>query len=797
MSDGMAPGQPGIEARWTSSAKEGVGTAISAISQVWFTLSHGILNEIYFPRMDIANTRDVQFLVTSEDGGFWEEKRDLISCVQYIHADAPAFLLTSRDPDNRFRLTKRVISWTGGHSVILYTHFQVLKGHPSDYHVYLLVAPHIGNQGGANFAERITLKGRPVLMAWRQSTYLTVAATTPFAATSVGFVGNSDGWTQLSRHRRLIPYDQAYDGNVAMTAELDFRSQSESMVVLSFGRSRSESLLTAELTLLHNYADMEDHYIQEWSDYLRSLPHLLSAQSPHSHLQHVSAMVLKTHHGKLFPGGIIASLSIPWGQAAGDGNIGGYHLVWPRDLVEAAFAFVALGDIESARQSLFYLAATQQDNGSWSQNFWLDGQPYWPGSQLDETAFPIHLAYRLWQAGALKPDEDVYPMVKKGMAFIVQSGPVTQQERWEEDGGYSPATLAVCISALIIGADMARAHRDHAVADYAEAVADYWQANLDRWTFTDQGQVDPRFRRHYVRIHSETAESPDGNIHHGWIPIKNVVPGEPSLYPEVAVIDGGFLELVRHGIKSADDPNIQDSVAAYDGILRKDLPYGPLYYRYNHDGYGEAADGSPYQGAGIGRLWPLLSGERGHYAISSGENPEPYVMAMEQAASRGGLIPEQVWDGPDIPERELAFGRPSGSAMPLVWAHAEYIKLLHSIAIGRPFETERLVANRYASGNPQQTDRLFWSFNHKRRHWRAAENTLRISAQARARLVFTTDGWQQVQTADLKDSGLGTYYHDIDVRGLSKVEFTFYWIDAEHWEGKNFCLEQQYESTVM
>lgn len=785
----QAPGQPGLDARWTSSAKEGIGTAIDKTSAVWFTLSHGILNEIYFPRMDVANTRDIQLLILSKDGGFWEEKRDLIHRVEYIHPHAPAFRLVNQDPDGRFEITKRIVTWPSGNALVQHIRFSVLKGDPNDYRVFLLVAPHIGNQGADNCAIVTDLRGRPGLLAWRGSTHLCVTASRSFLQQSVGFVGFSDGWTLLHRDRTLTSYDEARHGNVAMTAELDFRDRDEQTVVLSFGRNRSEALFTAELTLLHDYANIEEHYIREWQDYLSALTNLVPEDHPHSAMQHISAMVLKSHHGKLFPGGIIASLSIPWGQVCGDGNIGGYHLVWPRDMVEAANAFVALGDLDAARHSLLFLMATQQENGSWAQNFWLDGTPYWPGSQLDETAFPIHLAFRLHQLGAMRPREDVYPMVKKALAFLVQSGPITQQERWEEDSGYSPSTLAACISALVMGAALARERDDTGVADYAEAVADYWQQNVDRWTFTTRGEVDPRYPRHYVRIHAALPHAADGFIENGWVPIKNLPPGTPHVFPEVAVIDGGFLELVRYGVKDPDDPHIVESVAAYDAILRRDMPYGPLWYRYNHDGYGEQEDGSPYQGTGIGRLWPLLAGERGHYALSRGEDPERYLKAMEGAASDGGLIPEQVWDGPDLPDRELFFGRPSGSARPLVWAHAEYVKLLHSHLSAKVFETQDVVRNRYRMDKSHTPRRLFWQFNHKRRLF-TDENLLRVAVGAPADLIYTTDQWQHAEKASLQDSGLGMYFADIDLSGRDEVEFTFFWTQSQRWEGRNFHLRR-------
>lgn len=785
-----APGRPGLDATWTSSAKHGVGTALEDTSRVWFTLSHGILNEIYFPRMDVANTRDAQLLIVSRDGAFWEEKRDLIHEVAYIHPNAPAYRLTNTEPSGRFRITKRIVTWPEGDALLSHVHFEVLKGNRSDYRVFFLLAPHIKNQGGHNNAALIDLRGRQALMAWRDDAALCISSNVPFLRRSVGFVGASDGWTQLHGNRELIEYSQALDGNVALCAELDVRA-SEQTLAVAFGGTREEAQFTAELALLHNYYNIEQDYVASWSAYMDRLPGLVPHDHPHAHLQRVSAFVLKTHHGKLFPGGIIASLSIPWGNAAGDGNMGGYHLVWPRDMVEAAQAFLALGDIASARQSLFFLMATQQADGSWPQNFWLDGQPYWKGSQLDETAFPILLAYRLEQMDAMHAGEDIYPMVHKALAYICQTGPITQQDRWEEDGGYSPSTLAITIGALVVGAELARRRGDHDVALYCEQLADYWQGRIDKWTFTQHGQVDPRFPCHYIRIHTQAPRSPDGRMDHGFVPIKNMPPGAPNLYPEEAVIDGGFLELVRYGVKAADDPHIVKSVTAYDAILKQELLYGPLWHRYNHDGYGEEADGSPFQGHGHGRLWPLLAGERGHYALALSQSAEIYLGAMEGAASIGGLLPEQVWDSADIPERELFLGQPSGSAMPLVWAHAEYIKLLRSAMDGHVFELPELVHTRYVETSEDRIEPtiVFWQFNHKRLHWHEGDRTLRITVNKPGIVVYTTDNWQHPQNSPLQDSRLGMHYLDIALTDIDSVEFTMYWTDERQWEGANFRIE--------
>ncbi|MBX5467199.1 MAG: glucan 1,4-alpha-glucosidase [Firmicutes bacterium] len=785
-----APGGPGIEPRWTSSAKTGVGTAINPRSRVWFTISHGILNELYYPRIDIATIRDAELLVVSKDGEFWEEKRDLLHRQLYIDPEAPGFVLINEEPHGRFRIVKRVVTWPQGDVLLQQIRFEVPRGDPKDWRVYCLVAPHLGNQGMGNSA---VIEGQPgtsavIGRAWREHLHLVVTARPGFKAGSVGFVGASDGWTQLHGDRRLVEYDRALDGNVAITLELDLERGWEHTVALAFGAEAGEAELAARLALLYPYDVVERQYVSEWKRYMSGLPGLLPLDQPHAKMQRISAMVLRVHRDKQFPGAIIASLSIPWGEACGDQNIGGYHLVWPRDLVESASALLALGDTEGARHALEYLMATQAPDGSWPQNFWVDGRPYWSGSQLDETAFPIHLAYHLTQ---IEPARTAffYPMVRRALAYIARNGPVTQQDRWEENSGYSAATLAAVITALVLGGAMARHQGEVTVAEFVEALADGWAAMVDAWTYTHEGTVLPGHPCHYQRIHPAAPVAEDGNIHHGFVPIKNQPPGVDPLVPEGAVIDPGFLELVRYGIKAPDDPHILTSLAVVDQVLKVDMPYGPLWHRYNRDGYGEAEDGSPYRGWGVGRLWPLLTGERGHYELARGNDPEPYLATMEQAAGDGGLIPEQVWDGPDLPERELWHGRPSGSAMPLVWAHAEFVKLLRSAREGAVFERYPVVARRYAGGLRRHL--YIWHWSQPMAFWPADAAEVRIVVPRPARLVITHDDWQTHREVDLEASGLGMYYYDVVVFGLDAVEFTFFWTDTGTWEGRNFRCHRE------
>lgn len=775
-----APGSPGIEPRWTGGYKDGVGTAISASSPVWFSLSHGILNEVYFPRLDTAAIRDGQLLVTDRQGGFWEEKRDLTHEIRYLDERTPGFLITNREPHGRFTIRKRVITWP--RLPVLLQAIDI-DSDGDDYRWFYLLAPHLDNHGYGNSAALDTLRdGTPIMMAWRNGLYVCQTASIPFSRQSVGYVGVSDGWSLLKNTGELTSYERADQGNLALTGEWQFQPGQTQYLITSFGRTAEEAQFATHLALKEDFKAIEADYVGEWHRFFDGLGGLLPKDHPHARMQKISAMVLKCHQDKIFSGGIIASLSIPWGNAAGDGNIGGYHLVWPRDMAEAANAFLAIDDLEDARLALDFLRASQLKDGSWPQNFWLNGQPYWAGSQLDETAFPIHLAYQIYRR---QKDIDIYPMVKNALAYLVQNGPVTQEERWEEDGGYSPSTIAAMIAALVLGGLIAREHDDLATAEYVESVADYWAASLDRWTFTEEGTAVPGHPRHYERIHPVADVAEDGNIHQGYVPIKNL-PGGQLMYPEVAVIDGGFLELVRYGIKAADDPHIVDSIAAYDALLRTEMPYGPVWHRYNYDGYGEGAHGEPYTGVGQGRAWPLLTGERGHYELTLGHSAEPYLRAMEQSATVGGLIPEQVWDSEDIPEHELYFGRPTGSASPLVWAHAEFLKLLRSQETGHVFEQYAPVAERFADFHG--STREFWQFNHQIQNWNSGTEVIRVVTLAPARLTFSLDEWQSAQEATLNATGLGCFYTDIPLGKTTSLEFTFYWTEAQHWEGKNFRI---------
>ncbi|HEX9078684.1 MAG TPA: glycoside hydrolase family 15 protein, partial [Desulfuromonadaceae bacterium] len=469
-----APGWPGSAPRWTSSAKSGVGTSLSPESRVWFTLSHGIFNEIYYPRLDQACIRDMGLIVT--DGGefFSEEKRHAESRVSCLAAGVPAYRLTNTCRQGRYEIIKEIVTDSRRDAVLQWTRFAPRTGVLGEYHLYVLLAPHLGNHGSGNTAWVGDYKGVPMLFARRGSFALALACSAPWLHRSAGFVGVSDGWQDLASHGLMTwSYDRAENGNVALTGEIDLRlCDGEFMLALGFGQNSAEAGNRARAALLDGFTAAREEYLAGWRSWQRSL--VLGEYAPGGHdLCLTSAAVLRTHEANNFPGGITASLSIPWGFAKGDDDLGGYHLIWPRDLVEAAGALLAAGAGDDVRRVLSYLHSTQEGDGHWPQNMWLDGTPYWDGIQMDETAFPVLLVDLAWRERILN-DEDLerlWPMVRRAAGFIARNGPVTGQDRWEEDPGYAPFTLAVEIAALLAAADMAELLGEPATAAYLRETA--------------------------------------------------------------------------------------------------------------------------------------------------------------------------------------------------------------------------------------------------------------------------------------------------------------------------------------
>ncbi|MGH9511081.1 MAG: glucan 1,4-alpha-glucosidase [Terriglobales bacterium] len=793
-SERFAPGWPGIPPRWTSSAKTGVGTSLNQQSRVWFTISHGILNEIYYPRVDQACTRDMGLIVTDGKGFMSEEKRHCTFLSRVGEPGTPLYELTNTDMQGRYRIEKEVLTDPYRNVVLQKVRFVPMQGLLADYHVYALLSPHLGNFGDHNSGWTGDYKGIPMLFAERNGISLAFGCSVPWRKMSVGFVGSSDGWQDLDQHYQMTwDYTRAENGNIALTGEVDLQAcGGEFVMAIGFGGIWSEAGQQVRASLLEPYSELRSHYSRHWAAWQNTL--LKLDEPPRERdLYRASAAVLRVHESKDFLGGIIASLSIPWGFNKGDEDLGGYHLVWPRDLVESACGLLAAGAPTDAVRVLRYLESTQEADGHWAQNMWLDGRPYWSGLQMDEAAFPILLIDLLRREASLELGDlnRWWETVRRAAAFLVRNGPVTQQDRWEEDAGYSPFTLAVEISALLAAADLADAVGQQAIAIYLRETADNWNDNVERWIYSTNTALAKQVgvEGYYVRIappESDGAASPL----QGFVPIKNRPPGQGS-ESAMDLISPDALALVRFGLRAPDDPRILNTVKVIDAVLRVQLPQGPCWYRYNGDGYGEHEDGSPFDGTGIGRPWPLLAGERAHYELAAGrrQQAEELLKMMEYSTQGTRLLPEQVWDSPDIPDLELYFGKPSGSACPLVWAHSEYIKLRRSLRDGKIFDQPPQPAQRYIVQNIKST-RFGWRFNNKARSMPQGKR-LRLALLSPARVHWSSDGWQTVTDVDTRDTGLGMYAADLPTSNLNpgtEIVFTFYWPEAGRWEGTNFSV---------
>ena len=669
-------GAPGIEPRWTSSAKDGIGTAYHSSSCVWFTLSHGIINEIYFPHVDMTNTRDLQFLITDGESFCHEERRDLLHKTEYPERNSLLYRLTNSDREGRYRLVKEIVVDPHSPVLLMHTRLEVLDPKlRGKLRLYALLAPHMKGTGKNNSARWCGLDGRKLFDVQREDIDLSFGCTPDFTRRSVGYVGFSDGWQDLMDNFTMDwEFEQAEDGNIALIGEIDLSDGMEFTLGVGFGRTRhsaSAHLLQAFAT---PFADQREKYISQWQR-TRAKVDLSGHTKDGGSMMRVSQCVLLAHEDKTFQGAFVASLSIPWGETKDDSDRGGYHLVWTRDMVQTATALLACGQTESPLRALIWLACVQAADGSLPQNSSIAGEAYWQGIQLDEVAAPILLAWRLQRADALR-QFDPWPLVSRAARYVILHGPVTSQERWEENSGYSPSTLATIIAGLVCAAEFARGRKDALAADILLEYTDWLSAHLEEWTVTTRGELVKGTPRHYIRITpadpKRAVASPDPDE------AEIVIANGGGTHPARNIVGGDFLHLVRLGVRAADDPLIVDSLAVIDHVLKRDLPQGPCWRRYNHDGYGQKADGSAYDGTGEGRCWPILTGERGHYELAAGRDPLPFIEAMETFANEGGMMPEQLWDADDLPEGTMKRGRPTGSAMPLCWAHAEYVTLVRS-----------------------------------------------------------------------------------------------------------------------
>ena len=777
---GQAPGHPGLAPTWASSAKDMVGCSLGR-SRIWFTLGFGILNEVYYPHVDSPQIRDLGFIV-ADGKGFWVEVKRLQNYTIRLLAPAtPAVEIVHTH--ERFTLTLRITPDPDRDALLVALS---LKG-DEQLRPYVLLAPRLGMSGLDNVA-RVGLHGaRRVLTAEQGPFGLALAAVDDnqadaFGRCSAGYVGASDGWQDFDRNGALSwQYADAGPGNVALIGELTRTA----VLALGFGDSAQAAATLAVSDLLQPFANPLKRQIDHWQTWHahRGQRATMGANQS-SELDEaiaLSAMVLRAHRDKTYSGTMVASLSVPWGNSRDDR--GGYHLVWPRDLVQCATALMALGADHEARETLSYLIATQKEDGSWHQNQWLDGTPYWNGVQLDETAFPVLLAAALAERDALHGIE-VGDMIRRALGFLAGTGPSSSQDRWEENAGISVFTLAVAIAALVAGAPFL----SEPAKAFALTLADFWNANIEAWTAIEATEIADRLgvKGYYVRVAPADVLTDPTALQRG-LEIKNSEPRRTVPADEEVSVD--FIQLVRLGLRDANDPLIRDTITVVDALLKGDTPNGPAWHRYNDDGYGEHADGRPFDGTGIGRLWPLLTGERGHYELAAGRDPMPYLRAMAKMTGPGGMMPEQVWDSAPLPDQRLYPGLPTGAAMPLAWTHAEFIKLMASRHLGHPVDRPQAVWQRYGGRRPPAASAV-WLL-HAPIGRIARGTTLMLALPRSARVHWGVDGWQGVADGATTDTELGLHAFTFPAAALAKahvVDFTVQWSDTQAWAGADFHI---------
>ncbi len=569
-----------------------------------------------------------------------------------------------------------------------------------DLQLYAYYNPSLNNSGMSD-------------TAWNESESLlsqdgeissALLANKPLTEISSGFYGVNDGFEQLQKDGKIFtPNAKAENGNVAQLAKVNLDKTGEVTFALSFGKTPNEAMQTAQTSLAKGFPKTYSQYLKGWSDYVKTLP---TVEQKYQAQFDMSAMTLRALEDKTFRGGNVASLSKPW-IPKGDANgpyVSGYHLVWSRDLYQVASAYIAMGDKDSANRALEYLFTKQQKpDGSYPQMTWLDGRVVGDSLQMDEVAYPLILAYQLG-----RNDHQTYEKhIKPTADFIAKTGPTTKQERWEEKGGYSPATIAAEIAGLVCAADIASKNGDESSAKVWLEKADDWEQNVEKWTATTTGKYGDG--NYYLRLTKNG--TPDAGE-------KIELNNGAGIFNENEIVDAGFLELVRLGIKSPNDPLIVKSLKVVDEVLKVETPNGAGFYRYNHDGYGEYEDGRNWNydktWTGKGHLWALLTGERGQYEIAlqnyfrnsganvtSGElafkqklNATERLDSMQKFANDGMMIPEQVWSQNN---GVFPFGEGARSATPLAWSMAQFIRLAMNLKAGKNLDTPEVVARRYGN----------------------------------------------------------------------------------------------------
>ena len=757
----VAAGAPGAASYFDLARKDCLGTARNTTAKVWYTVADGVLSDVYEPTVDNTNVSTLQYVVT--DGSTFTDlqTRDMTYTVR-ADDSGMACTVTSTDAKHGYQLQTEYVTDPERDTVLMHTRLSALPGSKVDVralHVYARLDAHVNGDGGGgaqnaggNTGVVDAKSGTPVVYStntdteaanrsYAVPTYMDLAAGSSGTA-SVGYQGTaSDGLEQLDAAHTLTSGDvstSAPDGHIVATLDVTPRHTDDITLALGFGRTQAESTATAAASLRTPFSQVERAYTDGWRAYDSSLarpPASLPGIAPATvrSTYYLDADVLKASEDKTFPGAVVASLASPWGQAENAGTLvngkpvyyGSYREVFGRDLYEAFTGLMADGDVATARDATLFLFDRQQlPDGEMPRNSLVNGKaaPDTGGDQLDETAYPILMAY----LSGLSGDSALWTQhIKPAADFLVAHGPSYGVERWEEQSGYSPSTIAAEIAGLTAASAIAEQYGDTADAQLYQATADDFQRQVTSWTVTSTGpdSTSPYF----IRL----SKTGDPNAPTSY----SLGNGGPTLSQD-AVVDGGFQELVRLGELSPTDPDFTNSLGVLDQQLAVSTPSGTGYYRYGDaasdgsaDGYGDCSTtlsqtscstpGEPWPttDTGTGHLWPVLSGERAESAIATGDRSTAASLLsfMIKSASGVGLVPEQVWEDPDLPASpygsdpttaSIGFtdGRAAGSASPLTWAQAQELRLIVDLGQGRTVDKPALTTARYVThGAPAAT----------------------------------------------------------------------------------------------
>jgi glucoamylase len=742
-----APGGPGAPPMWGPGRKLAFGTAPGPRSKVWFTLADGGLSEVLYPTLDRIVLHELRFFASARGAPPVDDATDGQHTITWLAPGIPAF--TVQSTHHEYRLTKEFVTDPDENAVVISGAF---TPELPDVRLYLQASLHWTPGTEGNFSEILDTHP-PALLMRQQDVWVCIVG--PFSRATTGYFRSSDVHVELHDTEGHITnfYDRAGPGNVAVGAELGVSSGSFQLAI-GFGHSRGDAEEVARQALQKGAGTLRAEFARRW----RAQPDLplglVKVSGDDGALARASLTVLRCLEDKSYAGAFIASPGAPWGENNHDGNHV-YNKVWPRDLCRIATALLDAGDSDAALRAFRHLESRQRPDGAWQQNWAVDGTPHWTSVELDQVALAILLAWRLGVAGCL--DHDPYPvMVRSAAQFLIREGPLTQLDRWEDLGGLSPSTLAACIAALIAAAEFAGDAGEHVAAAHLRAIADYWNDRVETWCSTASGQ--------YLRL----AGDPDHR------------PTEGAIAPE-------FLELVRYGLRRPKDDRILKSLESVDAKLKKTLPGGPSWRRYAGDRYGEHDDGSPWNGEGRGRLWPVLTAERIRHFFAMGLPAAELVRTFESFAGPGLMLPEQLWDGPDIPRRGLLTGKATGSAAPLGWAHAEYLQLLAMVALAG-FPDLVLPARRRYTEVPPHEPAFIWSHRHQITRV-AAGRRFKVQLPRPGSVHYSTDDWNTHFDIDAVDTTLGVWVAEVPAHKLSSGT-TFVWTAhyGTGWEGVNYSV---------